>query len=199
MNVNIIASTPVPIYVISKAAGTSWGKDDISKKRIQTCINKGHLSVLEHVCITWKVSGISRSCTHQLVRHRLASYTEKSLRYTEPQEGDDWYVTPPSFFDYGTDHCEEYDNVMKEYLKNYYSAVNSGVKKEDARFLLPLATKTEITVTMNLREFLHFYETRSEKNAQWEIREMTEEMFDTLRDLSSDWKWLLETYMLTKN
>ena len=195
MKVEIIVATPEPITVISRAAGTSWGKNDISKKRVETCINRGHLSVLEHVCVTWKISDISRSCSHQLVRHRLASYTEKSLRYTEPQEGD-WYVIPEVLKDHP--YSEAYKTFMDSAETLYFELLDHGVKKEDARFLLPLATKTEITVTMNLREFLHFYDLRSDKKAQWEIREMADEMFDTLREYSSDWAWLLETYMLSK-
>lgn len=195
MKVEIIVATPNPIDVISRAAGTSYGKDDISKKRVQTCINLGHLSVLEHVCVTWKISGISRSCTHQLVRHRLASYTEKSLRYTEPQE-DDWYVTPEVLKDHP--YSEAYKTFMDAAETLYFELLDHGVTKEDARFLLPLATKTEITTTMNLREFLNFYGLRSAKNAQWEIRELSEEMFDELRDLGPDWKWLLETYCLAE-
>ena len=196
MKVEILASTPSPIEVISLAAGTSYGKNDISKKRVKMCINKGHLSVLEHVCATFKISGISRSCTHQLVRHRLASFTEKSLRYTEPQEGDDWYVIPEVLKDHP--YSEAYKTFMDSAETLYFELLDHGVKKEDARFLLPLATKTEITTTMNLREFLHFYDLRSEQNAQWEIRKMSWEMFDELRDLSPDWKWLLETYCLSK-
>lgn len=199
MNVEIIVATPNPITVVSRAAGTSYGKDDFSKKRVETCIYKGHLSVLEHVCATWKISGISRSCTHQLVRHRLASYTEKSLRYTEPSmDNDDWYVIPYDILK-NQDALFEYKRAMA-ILRDQYLIMKGvfNIKKEDARFLLPLATKTEITVTMNLREFLHFYYIRSAKDAQWEIRAMAEEMFDELRDASPDWKWLLETYCLSK-
>lgn len=198
MDAKIIIATENPVLVISQAAGTSYGKDNYSKKRVETCINNGHLSVLEHVSATWRISDVSRSCTHQMVRHRLASYTEKSLRYTKIEEGTDWYVTPPSFNDYESDHCEKYDKVMDEYLINYYNAINAGIKPEDARFLLPLATKTEITVTMNLREFLFFYETRSANDAQWEIQAVAEEMFDVLREHHDDWRWLLTTYFEAK-
>lgn len=198
MNVEIIMATPNPIEVISLAAGTSYGRDDISKKRIKTCIDLGHLSVLEHVCATFKISGISRSCTHQLVRHRLASFTEKSLRYTSPSMDDDWYVIPPDILE-NEDALSEYKRAMAM-LRDQYLIMKDifKMRKEDARFCLPLATKTEITVTMNLREFLHFYDLRADKTAQWEIREMSWEMFDELRDLHPDWKWLLETYCQSK-
>lgn len=199
MNIEIIAATPDPREVIARAAGTSYGLDNFSLKRIETCINAGHLSVLEHACVTWKIYGISRSCTHQLVRHRLASYTEKSLRYTQPDlDNDDWYVIPPDILE-NEDSVYEYKRAMAMLRDQYLIMKNIfKITKEDARFCLPLATKTEITVTMNLREFLHFYDLRSDKKAQWEIREMAEEMFDTLREYSSDWAWLLETYMLSK-
>lgn len=199
MKVELVTATDNPLYIISRAAGTSYGKDDFSKKRIETCINNGHLSVLEHVSATWKIYDISRSCSHQLVRHRLASYTEKSLRYTEPSlDNDDWYVVPYDILK-NKDALFEYKRAMAV-LRDQYLIMKGifKIKKEDARFLLPLATKTEITVSMNLREFLHFYDVRGAKDAQWEIREMAEEMFDVLREHGDDWKWLLEAYMIAK-
>lgn len=195
MDAKIITATENPILIISKAAGTSYGKDNYSKKRVEACINSGHLSVLEHVSITWRVSDISRSCTHQMVRHRLASYTEKSLRYTKPK-GDDWYITPEILEDHP--YSEAYKKFMESAEKLYFELLDHGVKKEDARFMLPLATKTEITVTMNLREFLHFYEIRSADDAQWEIQAVAEEMFDILREYHDDWRWLLTTYFEAK-
>lgn len=200
MKVKIIAATPNPINVISLAAGTSYGRNNISKKRIKTCVDNGHMSVLEHVCATFKISGISRSCTHQLVRHRLASFTEKSLRYTKPEtDNDDWYVVPPDIMN-NNDAMYEYKYLMANAASQYKTMVSIfGIKPEDARFLLPLATKTEITVTMNLREFFHFYDLRSAKDAQWEIREMAIEMFNALKDVAYDWKWLLDLYSNKKN
>ena len=180
MEIKVLNRTALPIETISLAAGTSYGKENISRKRVETCINNGHLSVLEHVSITWKVSGISRSCSHQLVRHRLASYTEKSLRYTEPDlDGDDWYVIPESF-KYNGPFLNAFKFYMDLIRMMYLEYIKNGAKKEDARFVLPLATKTDITITMNLREFVHFYNLRSDKNAQWEIRGLAEAMFDSL-------------------
>ena len=199
MKVEIISATPQPNWVVSNAAGTSYGKSDYSEKRIKTCMANGHLSVLEHVCATWKISDISRSCSHQLVRHRLASYTEKSLRYTTPDlDNDDWYVIPPDIQNNRDSLCE-YKRAMAM-LRDQYLIMKGifKIKNEDARFCLPLATKTEITVTMNLREFLNFYELRSAKDAQWEIRDLAEEMFDVLREHDANWKFLLETYFIEK-
>lgn len=189
MEVKLVTCTASPIEIISLAAGTSYGKDDTSVKRVETCVNNGHLSVLEHVSMTWKVSGISRSCSHQLVRHRLASYTEKSLRYTEPQEGW-WYVFPPVFEH--RPYLEMYISLMKQIETLYFELLEYGLKKEDARFILPLATKTEITVTMNLREFVHFYKLRSAKDAQWEIRALAKEMFNSLYQFAPDYDRLLD-------
>lgn len=199
MNIEIIAATPDPREVISRAAGTTYGRDNFSTKRIMTCINGGHHSVLEHVCATWKVYGISRSCSHQLVRHRLASYTEKSLRYTQPDlDNDDWYVIPPDILENEDALCE-YKRSMAMLRDQYLIMKNIfKITKEDARFCLPLATKTEITVTMNLREFLHFYGLRSDKKAQWEIREIADKMLDTLKEFSPGWKWLLEACLEAK-
>lgn len=192
MKVELVENTGRPIEVISLAAGTSYGKDDISKKRVENCIKNGHFSVLEHVSATWKVSGLSRACSHQLVRHRLASYTEKSLRYTSPSmDNDDWYIIPPDILQNDDALCE-YKRAMAILRDQYLIMTNIfKIKKEDARFVLPLATKTEITITMNLREFLHFYKLRSAKDAQWEIHKLAIHMFKTLSDFNEDWSWLL--------
>ena len=175
MKVQLLRMTERPAEVISSAAGTSYGKEDYSFKRIKTCFNKGHLSVFEHVDITWRIEGISRSCSHQLVRHRLASFTEKSLRYTKIKD-DDWYVIPEGIKQQGLHAINKFKEVMKRDKETYFDYIDSGIKPEDARFALPLATKTDVTTTMNLREFLHFLDLRLDPNAQWEIRELASKM-----------------------
>lgn len=200
MRVELVDCNKMPIEVISWAAGTSYGKDDISKKRVEHCIKNGHLSVLEHVSATWKVLGISRSCSHQLVRHRLASYTEKSLRYTSPSlDNDDWYVTPPDILNDADALCE-YKRAMALLRDQYLMMTNIfKMKKEDARFVLPLATKTDITITMNFRELMHFYDLRSGKDAQWEIRALCNDMVKFLSEYSDDWAWLIAQYIIAKS
>lgn len=193
MEINIINITEDPLSTIGMAAGTSYGKPFPSDSRVAHCFNNGHMSVFEHASVTFYISGISRACSHQLVRHRMASFVQKSQRYTKIED-DDWYVTPPSFNDYGSNHCDKYDELMKSYLMNYYHAINSGIKPEDARYLLPEATKTDITMTMNVRELLHFFDLRCDKAAQWEIRDLANEMKDILFNYNDEWAWLIAIY-----
>lgn len=173
MHVEIVSYTPHPVDVCSIAAGTSYGMDDPSIKRLRRCVQQGHNSVLEHASVTFRVDGISRACSHQLVRHRLASFVQKSQRYTKVT-GDDWYVIPPSFdFELEDAFC----NAMSDCMQNYQAALDAGVRPEDARYLLPEACKTEITVTMNYRSLYHFLDLRLDEHAQWEIRQLAESMF----------------------
>lgn len=178
MEVQLLRMTDRPAEAISSAAATSYGKDNYSFKRIETCYNNGHMSVFEHVNLSFRIEGISRSCSQQLVRHRLASFTEKSLRYSEPSEGQ-WFVKPQSIID--NPYSKAYDAFMESAETLYYELLDHGIKKEDARFVLPLATKTDITVTMNLREFLHFLDLRLPKNAQWEIRQLADKMMNMVK------------------
>lgn len=98
----------------------------------------------------------------------------------------DWYVIPPSIKDDDAMR-DEYDNAMWQCAKYYQSLLDNGVKPEDARFALPEATKTEIVATMNLREFASFYAARTDKAAQWEIRELAEDMMLSLYVLGGEW------------
>lgn len=139
---------------------------------IQKLKEWGHLSPLEHVSFTFLVSGISRACSHQLVRHRLASYSQQSQRYVS--ESNFEYVTPPS-----VDNDEKqkiFHDTMDLIRQQYQRLVALGVKKEDARYVLPNACGTSLVVTMNARELLHFFELRLHRSAQWEIREMAGRM-----------------------
>lgn len=191
MEVSIIAATNDPMEVISKAAGTCYGKHDVSAKRVESCFKAGHMSVFEHVSATFRVEGISRACSHQLVRHRLASYSQRSQRYCKVAVGSgDWYVVPPCFQE--TKFMRDYfEQDMEGAARDYLGALDLGVKPEDARYMLPEATKTEIVVTMNCRELFHFLDVRQDKRAQWEIRELACEMERALR-IEPDWQALME-------
>lgn len=152
------------------------------------CFKLGHMSVFEHVSVTWRIEGISRACSHQLVRHRLASFCQQSQRYVKVgTDSMDWYVIPPSIREDDM-KCVEYEVAMYQCAKHYNSLLKKGVKPEDARFALPEATKTAIVATMNLREFASFYALRTDKAAQWEIRELAEEMRGELQLLGGEWK-----------
>lgn len=144
-------------------------------------VEKGHGSVLEHCCFTFAIEGISRACSHQLVRHRIASYSQQSQRYVNAENFD--FVIPPEIAeDY--DLQREYKDWMRKTMNMYSKLVGLGIKKEDARYILPNATTTNIVVTMNARELLHFIELRSSPRAQWEIRELAQEMLRQLKEVA---------------
>lgn len=189
MNIEIVSYTQNPIEVISLAAGTSWGKDDTKESRVLNCYKQNHMGVFEHASFTVKIYGISRACSHQLVRHRIASFCQESQRYVEV-EGDDWYVRPNSFVK------EEFDTLMDALIDTYKAAIEAGIKKEDARYLLPEATKTNITMTMNLSSFYHFLDLRTKKNAQWEIRNLAWSLLEAVRDINDQWEQLITMWVL---
>jgi len=193
MDVEAIAYTQAPIETISLAAGTCYGKHDISPKRVKSCYDSGHMSVFEHASVTLRISGISRACSHQLVRHRLASFAQCSQRYTKVDTStDDWYVIPPQFM---LDNPREFHAHMEQCAVVYYGALIAGVRPEDARYLLPEATKTEITMTMNCRELFHFFDMRLSQHAQWEIRDLASAIRDEVYFINDQWAALIDMYM----
>lgn len=192
MRVSIVNTDLCPIMKVSQAAGTSHGKRDESFKRAKTCFKLGHMSVFEFASFTARIEGISRACAHQLVRHRMASYVELSQRYTKVNtHNNDWYVTPPEIAE------DEYDTAvfraaMRDFATVYEALLSRGYKPEDARYALPQATKTAITMSMNVRELFAFLDLRQDKAAQWEIRELANELEKKLRELSDEWETLLD-------
>lgn len=185
MRVEVMSHTPEMLNVVSRAAGTCYGRDDVSIKRVRNCLKNGHMSVFEHASITFKVYGISRACSHQLVRHRLASYSQESQRYNRYElMGDDWYVIPPKIKMDPVQLCN-YRRTMHILSNHYQRLLLNGVPPEDARFVLPEATKTTIVVTMNLRELHHFIKLRFDSHAQWEIYELAKRFLDCLDECSS--------------
>ena len=138
----------------------------------------GHHSVIEHANFTFSVEGVSRSLTHQLVRHRIASYSQQSQRYIKFDDPD--YIMPPS-----VKRNEGSEAVFMESMdrawKDYAILREAGVPDEDARYVLPNAAKNNITITMNARELLHFFSIRCCTRAQWEIRELANRMLELVR------------------
>lgn len=181
MKVSLNWKTDDMVKHLSIAAGRCYGFSDVSEKRLRHCYESGHTDVLEHASISFFIEGISRACSHQLVRHRMASYPQESQRYCKYSlEGDDWYVVPPAFEknDY---LMAMYNDRMQEEAKAYRDAIRYSAKAEDARFLLPEAMKTSITVTVNIRSLFHFFDLRLGQHAQWEIRELAVRMFDIFK------------------
>ncbi len=151
-----------------------------AEKFIEMLIKNGHLSVLEHACATFLIKGGSRAFTHQLVRHRMASYTQQSQRYVDESKFN--YVVPPSIEE--NDEARElFYNFMEEVKKTYARLKDMNIRKEDARFVLPNAVESEIVITANFREWRHIFQLRGDKAAQWEIRKITIEIFRILKAL----------------
>ncbi len=149
----------------------------LNRDRVEHLINLlkrlGHESVFEHASFTFRVEGISRVCSHQLVRHRLASYTQQSQRYVSLKNPK--FIVPEGIF--GTEFEEEYLEILERASSLYRRMVESKkIRKEDARFLLPQGIETKIIITMNARELRHFIELRCDPSAQWEIRALAKEM-----------------------
>lgn len=145
-------------------------------KLIEQVLSSGHTSIAEHIQLTFAIEGISRSCSHQLVRHRLAVYSQQSQRYTVlDSENPDYYIIPESIaktFSTNDDLAIGYTELMKTIQDFYNKCVEAGIKAEDARYVLPNAAKTNITFSCNLRELMHICNLRLCKRAQWEIREV---------------------------
>ncbi|MEA3431787.1 MAG: FAD-dependent thymidylate synthase [candidate division WOR-3 bacterium] len=174
MEVELLSVTPDAEKLIERAGRTSHlsfaRKEKNSKKKfIKMLIRLGHHSVLEHACATFRISDVSRALTHQLVRHRLCSYTQQSQRYVSELNFN--YVEPKTI-----KNNKEAHHIFKEFMDSamdtYSKLKEFGIKKEDARFVLPNAVCSEIVITANLREWRHILKLRGSPGAQWEIREM---------------------------
>jgi len=150
-------------------------KKKLNKNLISQVISSGHRSTIEHASFTFAIEGISRACTHQLVRHRIASYSHQSQRYVKVKDGDFEFITPPSIAS-DPEKKKQYDDTMKQIGKLYEELTDKGIKAEDARFLLPNAAETKIVVTMNARALLNFFQERLCTRAQWEIRQLAQKM-----------------------
>jgi len=190
MEVSLLDKTAPSFYepLISLAHGTRSNEKQIiwtSKNKsvddmCRDLISWGHTGVFEHIKFTFHVSEISRCLTHQLVRHRIASYLQMSNRHAKPRPAD--YVRPPSIEKisqqtYGNNKLVGlYEIMIEKAYENYNIMIEEGVPMEDARYLLPPGYFTHILITMNARELLHFFTLRCAPDAQWEIREMAIQM-----------------------
>lgn len=143
--------------------------EDKARKAIAKIVGMGHLSVIEHAGFTFSIEGVSRALTHQLVRHRIASYSQQSQRYVSMRKAE--YIIPPSIAS-DTKARKRYEELMEEIWK-VYAELSKIAPKEDARYVLPNACHTNITVTMNARELRHLFSLRCCRRAQWEIRKMS--------------------------
>lgn len=152
---------------------------ETARSKIRQVTGYGHVSVIEHASFTFSVEGVSRAMTHQLVRHRVASYTQQSQRYVSYDTLEE-YVTPKAIEE-NAKAKQLYDETLSRVSEAYCKLLENGISKEDARFVLPNAAKTNIMVTMNARELRHFFNLRCCARAQWEIREVAIEMLRQAR------------------
>ena len=163
--------------------------EDVAKL-VRVLVRSGHHSALEHASFTFAVDGVSRACTHQLVRHRLASYNQQSQRYVNFGGGDS-FVVPPSIAA-NVEAEKVFLAAMEQARAAYDKLVVLGLAEgrsresvqEDARFVLPNAAETKIVVTMNARELRHFLQVRCCNRAQWEIRDLAWTLRGMLKEIA---------------
>ncbi len=181
MDVRLLYHTPEPERAVAVAARLCYTPvgaaelmeampEEAQRKILRTIMTSGHFSALEHAAYTFAIDGVSRAMTHQLVRHRLASYNQQSQRYVSYVEEPCFIVPPQIAAD--PEVRSGFEAATAAAFEAYRDLIDSGAPAEDARYVLPNAMETKIVVTMNLRELLHFFELRCCKRAQWEIREV---------------------------
>lgn len=169
MQVTLIQSTPNPIETIAQIASICYDSNPKNpKKLVEHLYKNGHFSVYEHIYFTFKIEGISRACSHQLVRHRMCSFTQRSQRYCSE---DGFEFVAPKTLD---KDLFAVDMANLRYLYEYYQ--KNEVPNEDARYILPNACTTELYLSCNLRELIHIANERLCSRAQWEIRELVQKM-----------------------
>jgi len=169
-------------YIASRTCRSPVGPIEIHETHVQTPelirshikarLKDGHHSVFEHASFTFGIEGISRACSHQLVRHRIASYSQQSQRHISPSG----IVLPESMKENAA-----VDGALNTIARVYKGLLELDYPVEDVRFILPQASTTNLVVTMNARALLHFFELRLHKSAQWEIRELAGRMLEEVK------------------
>ena len=200
--VSLVRYTPDAEAIIASAAKICYASEteqafdeqSASADFVKRLRKMGHLSPYEHAVFTFYIEGVSRALSHQLVRHRLASYSQRSQRYDAHNQFD--YIIPPQLEGKTVKHngrerdAVEFFQETMEYIAERYRLLNDSLgssgesSNEDARYALPNACETKIVATMNARELLHFFEERLCLRAQWEIRGVAEEMLDRVKEIA---------------
>ena len=192
LNVELLAHTPDCEKIVASAAKLCYSSSEIKgimdgldeekiKKFLDKLMSMGHESPIEHVSFTFGIEGVSRALTHQLCRHRIASYSQKSQRYVK--EGQFEYIVPPTIAENKIDKSI-YEDFMKHSQETYDYLISRGVPAEDARFVLPNACETKIVCTMNARTLMNFFHHRCCERAQWEIRELATQMLMLVKEVA---------------
>jgi thymidylate synthase (FAD) len=184
LRVKLLAWTSKPELLAKIASKTCYSevspvemKEEDKYPDLLAIVRKGHLSVIEHCTFTFAIEGISRVASHELVRHRIASYSQQSQRVARPIG----YVTPP-LIEASPEAKKVYEEVLRKSTEAYEKLIELGIPLEDARFVLPNAMHTNIVVTMNARSLLNFFRLRCCLRAQWEIRELAYRMLELVKE-----------------
>ncbi len=188
MRVELLAHTKDADAICAAAGRSCYSKRSSAdlmdmkdpEKTLGKIVGMGHHSVIEHAVFTFSVEGVSRALTHQLVRHRIASFSQQSQRYVPLKEAT--YVVPETIKK-DPDALRRYEDLMTQ-IWDAYSELSEKIPAEDARYVLPNGCTTNITITMNARELLHFFSLRCCERAQWEIRDMAERMLALCKEVS---------------
>jgi thymidylate synthase (FAD) len=201
LSVTLLSHTPDPDRAVAAAGRLCYAPvsaaelatamtDDEVGKLVRILVRSGHHSALEHASFSFAVDGVSRACTHQLVRHRVASYNQQSQRYVNFSAADSFVVPPSIAADAEAESVflKAMDDARVAYDRLVELGLAQGRGKEsvqeDARFVLPNAAETKIVVTMNARELRHFFQVRCCNRAQWEIRALAWEMRAIVKGVS---------------
>lgn len=191
MKVELISYTPEPERVIASAARLCYSPipvpellEQLDEEKIAQFVDKlrrlGHLSPFEHVSFQFSIDGVSRALSHQLVRHRIASYSQRSQRYVKENQFE--FITPPSIKG-NPEALERFERIMGT-LQDEYKALAEMVPAEDARYILPNACTTSLMATFNARSLLNFFQHRTCVRAQWEIRILAEKMLKLVKEVA---------------
>ena len=188
MKVELLRLTERPLNLISEACRICYAsapKDNPEEenKFIKACIRNQHTSPLEHAAATFLISGISRPCSQQIERHRIASYTQESQRYVNSENAT--FIMPASVAERPS-RLVIYSDFINQAQKVYAALIDFGVKKEDARFVLPQAVTTKMMMTINFRALRNFLNLRLDVHAQWEVRQVAEAMVAELNKVSPE-------------
>ena len=192
LKVELLSHTPEPDRLVAAAARLCYsavGVEAILERQVAEKVQKlleqiresGHESPLEHVSFSFGIAGVSRALTHQLVRHRIASYSQQSQRYVKLE---DFQVIKPPQVAEDEKASQTFDEVVAKIKAAYQELIQAGIPAEDARYLLPNACESKIMVTMNARSLLNFFEIRTCIRAQWEIRQLALEMRELVRQVA---------------
>ncbi len=181
------ADSPLNIYDCDNAQD-----EEKMLKLISKVVSSGHYSTIEHIQVSFAISNISRACSHQLVRHRHMSFSQKSQRYVR-EKGQFDYITPDSIAN-NPELKQKFDDFMGKISEFYLELTEAGILAEDARAVLPNATSTSMVASLNLRELIHLANLRLCTRAQKEIRILVKRMCD---ELVKEEPWLKD-YLVPK-